>query len=220
VTVLADYSQSGEDDASARGLMPPYVVLQDFLDESTVAGLLDYATSHQFDFASSKIESKGVDSSHRVSKVLPGLGQYASIFDAKILDLVPALVAQMRATPIREPKIETELAAHGDGAFYKRHVDTQTGHYPDAERIRILSCVYYFYAEPKAFTGGALRLHSIGGKKGDRFVDIEPLRNSLLAFLAWAPHEVLPVACPSKEFIASRFAVNCWVHGKKPGFYS
>jgi len=214
---LADTLRSGEDDTSVRGLMPPYVVLQDFLDGNTVAGLLEYATSHQLDFVPSSIEAKGIDSSYRVSMVLPDLGRYGSLFDAKILDLVPDLVARMRATPVREPKIETELAVHGDGAFYKRHVDTKTGHYPDAARIRILSCVYYFYAEPRAFTGGALRLHSIGGKKGDRFVDIEPLRNSLLAFLAWAPHEVLPVACPSKKFIDSRFAINCWVHGKKPG---
>ena len=79
----------------------------------------------------------------------------------------------------------------------------------------VLSGVYYFNAEPKAFTGGALRLHAIGGKNGENFVDIEPVRNGLLVFPAWAPHEVLPVSCPSKRFINSRFAINCWVWYKR-----
>jgi Rps23 Pro-64 3,4-dihydroxylase Tpa1-like proline 4-hydroxylase len=120
-------------------------------------------------------------------------------------------------SPIAEPTLENELVAHGDGAFYKRHIDTKTADYQDVERIRVLSGVYYFYTEPKAFTGGALRLYTIGGKEGENFVDIEPVRNSLIVFLSWVPHEVLLTYCPSKRFVDSRFAINCWIHGKKPG---
>jgi SM-20-related protein len=79
----------------------------------------------------------------------------------------------------------------------------------------VLSGVYYFHAEPKAFTGGALRLYAIGGQ-GERYVDIEPTHNSLLMFPSWAPHEVMPVRCPSRRFVDSRFAINCWVHRAKP----
>ena len=215
--VSADYQRRNEGKTLARALMPPYIVLRDFLDEKTVEGFLDHAISHQSDFTPAKLESKGVDSSYRVSMALPDLGKFGQVLEAKILELLPSFITAMRATSIEEPKLETELVAHGDGAFYKRHVDTQTGHYPDIKRIRILSCVYYFNAEPKAFTGGALRLHALGGKDGENFVDIEPMRNSLLVFLAWAPHEVLPVSCPSKKFTDSRFAINCWVNGKKPG---
>jgi Rps23 Pro-64 3,4-dihydroxylase Tpa1-like proline 4-hydroxylase len=106
--------------------------------------------------------------------------------------------------------------AHGDGAFFTRHFDTIRANDSDQKRIRVLSGVYYFNAEPKAFTGGALRLHAIGGKEGENFVDIEPARNSLVVFLSWAPHEVLPVSCPSKRFIDSRFAINYWVRVMKP----
>jgi asparagine synthetase B (glutamine-hydrolysing) len=46
--------------------------------------------------------------------------------------------------------------------------------------------------------------------------DIEPIHNSLLMFPSWAPHEVMPVNCPSQRFIDSRFAINCWVHRERP----
>jgi Rps23 Pro-64 3,4-dihydroxylase Tpa1-like proline 4-hydroxylase len=203
------------DGSQARGLILPYIVLRDFLDEETVAGLLDYAISHQSDFEPTEV-GRTFDPSYRVSMVLRGLGSFRPILQTKLFDLMPSILTKMRVKPIEEPKLETQLVAHGDGAFYKRHTDTLTDKYHDAKQIRMLSGIYYFNAEPKAFTGGALRLHAIGGKEGENFVDIEPVRNSLLVFLAWAPHEVLPVSCPSKRFIDSRFAVNCWVHGKKP----
>jgi Rps23 Pro-64 3,4-dihydroxylase Tpa1-like proline 4-hydroxylase len=162
--------------------MPPYLVLRDFLDEATVAGLLDYAQAHQSDFAPTKLGG-----------------------------LVPKLIAEMRATPAESPKLETELVAHGDGAFFKRHIDTQTARYDDVSQIRVLSGVYYFHAEPKAFEGGALRLFAIGADPAP-YIDIEPARNSFLVFPSWAPHEVRPVSCSSNKFIDSRFAINCWVH--------
>jgi SM-20-related protein len=199
-----------------RGLIPPYIVRRNFLDEDSIAGLLDYAISHQSDFSPAKL-IRDFDPSYRVSMTLDDLGEFRKLFKTKILNLVSDFVAELRTTPVVEPVLETELVAHGDGAFYKRHIDTQTGQHSDAKRIRVLSGVYYFNAEPKAFSGGALRLHAFGGKEGENFVDIEPIHNSLLVFLAWAPHEVLPVSCPSKRFIDSRFAINCWIHGKKPG---
>jgi SM-20-related protein len=213
--VSPDLQQRSEGGTSARGLMPPYIALRDFLDDETVADLLNYVTSHESDFAPTKTEG-GYDPSNRRSMSLHDIGKFRQVLKTKILDLVPSILTEMRATSIEDPKLETQLVAHGDGAFYTRHIDTKTVHYADSDRIRVLSGVYYFNAEPKAFTGGALRLYAIGGTEGENFVDIEPLRNSLLVFLAWAPHEVLPVSCPSKRFIDSRFAINCWVRGKRP----
>jgi Rps23 Pro-64 3,4-dihydroxylase Tpa1-like proline 4-hydroxylase len=79
----------------------------------------------------------------------------------------------------------------------------------------VISAVYYFHTLPKAFSGGALRLHSLAasGKLGT-FVDVEPDCDTLIFFPSWFPHEVLPVHCPSGRFMDSRFAINCWVHAK------
>jgi Rps23 Pro-64 3,4-dihydroxylase Tpa1-like proline 4-hydroxylase len=109
--------------------------------------------------------------------------------------------------------VELELVAHGDGAFYRRHIDTQTA--TERSHIRVLSGVYYFHRQPKRFTGGALRLYAIGDPQ--RFTDIEPTHNTLVVFPAWAPHEVQPVRCPSGQFMDSRFAINCWLHARPPG---
>lgn len=195
--------------------MPPYVVLRNFLDVATVADLLNYTLSRQSDFAPTLLNSGAVNPALRVSSGLRELGRYRTVLKDKILGLVPELIARLRVTPFEQPKFETELVAHGDSAFYKRHIDTQTARYDDVGWIRVLSGVYYFNAEPKAFGGGALRLYAIGGKPDESFVDVEPFNNSLLVFPSWAPHEVMPVSVPSRRFTDSRFAVNCWVHRRK-----
>jgi hypothetical protein len=210
-----DLQLGDKDAASPRGLMPPYVVLRYFLDETTVAGLFAFALSKQPDFAPTRVVGKAVDPSIRISNGLRELGGYRPLIKDKILGLVPGLIARLQVTPFDACAVETELVAHGDGAFYKRHADTQTAVYNEVDRIRVLSGVYYFNAEPKAFAGGALRLYAIGGRPEQDFVDIEPLHNSLLVFPSWAPHEVMPVHCPSQRFMDSRFAINCWVHRRK-----
>jgi predicted 2-oxoglutarate/Fe(II)-dependent dioxygenase YbiX len=216
----ADLQRGGERAGAAGGLMPPYLVLRDFLDEAAAAGLLEHAITRQAQFTPTGVGSSpdgaSVDPSIRVSTGLRTLGAFRPMLKAKILGLLPTLVDQLGVKPPEDARLETQLVAHGDGAFYRRHIDTATALYRERDRIRILSGVYYFHAEPKAFTGGALRLHAIGGGVGANFIDLEPARNSLLVFLSWAPHEVMPVTCPSKAFADSRFAINCWIHDKKP----
>jgi SM-20-related protein len=198
--------------AAVRSIMPPYLVLRDFLDEATVAGLLSHALAHEAEFAPTQT-GHGVRSEIRVSLGLRNLGPFRSILRFKVLDLVSALVAKLHATPVQAPKLELQLVAHKDAAFYKRHIDTQTA--SDRARIRVLSAVYYFHAEPKAFSGGALRLFAIGGKPDKDFVDIDPTHNTLAAFPSWVPHEVKPISAPSARFIDSRFAINCWIYGER-----
>lgn len=189
--------------------MPPYLVLRDFLNTATVAGLLDHALQHEADFTPTALRIGEVKPHIRVSSGTRDLGPFQAILKAKILTLVPDWVDTLRITPIESPTLETELVAHNDGAFYKRHVDTERG--SDRRTIRVLSSVYYFHNKPKAFTGGALRLYEIGGDT-PTFVDIEPEYNSLLVFPSWAQHEVMRIDCSSKRFADSRFAINCWVH--------
>lgn len=115
--------------------------------------------------------------------------------------------------------VELELVADGDGAHFVRHSDIPTGpgRRPlggDAkgQQDRLLSGVYYFHREPKAFSGGALRLHRFGGVDvPEDWVDVEPEQNSFVAFPTWAPHEVRPISCPSRDFADSRLAVNAWL---------
>jgi len=199
--------------------MPPYVVLRDFLDDGLIAGLLDLAVTYEADFVSTQIVGDGVDFSVRKSLALRNLKDFGPTLRAKFGELAAELVARLRATPIAAPHVVVELVAHNDGAFFKRHVDTMTEKLRtataaayDRKHLIAFSGVCYFHAQPKAFSGGALRLYAIGDPQNATYVDIEPAHNSLVFFPSWAPHEVMPVSCPSGRFIDSRFAINCWVY--------
>lgn len=197
-------------------MMPPYLVLRDLLNADTVSGLFDFSLAHEGVFEPTGVgrtEQVVVKPDVRVSVGTHDLGPFRTILRDKLRALLTDLTVRLRTPPVDDPTFELQLVAHNDGAFYKRHIDTQTA--SDRQRIRVLSGVYYFHAEPKAFTGGALRLHAIGDPDMQTFVDIEPDHNTLLVFPSWAPHEVMPVSCPSRRFADSRFAINCWVRRPK-----
>lgn len=200
--------------SSALSSVLPHLVLHNFLDEDLAARLLDYAIGHEAEFRPSQVfrrQSGRVDPQARVSVATRRLRQFGPILTTKLLGRAPEFLAALQAAPVEAPQVELELVAHNDGAFYARHTDTVRA----SDEVRVLSGVYYFHAKPKAFTGGALRLLSIGDPTGTVHVDIEPADNTLVVFHAWAPHEVMPVACPSRRFGASRFAINCWIYRKR-----
>ena len=200
-----------------RTYVPPYGVYRGFLGPVTHAGLLAWAMENEAKFEASSVLRSLVpddprhDLSLRTSLRVSDFGPMKAILRQRVLDLVPVLIRNLRVTPFEPSKVELELVANNDGAFFKCHIDTFMG---DARKAsdRVLSAVYYFHAEPKAFSGGALRLYSFGMKKDEaEFVEVQPEQNTLLAFPSWASHEVLPVNCPSGRFSNSRFNVNCWV---------
>jgi len=212
--MTVDVEQGSSENSAARAILPPYLVLHDFLEPETAAGLLDFALAQESAFEPTKTGRGAAGKVNPVIRVSTGtreLGPFKPILKAKVLGMLPDLIARLGATPVESPRTELQLVAHNDGAFYKRHIDTQTAF--DRYSIRVLSGVYYFHAQPKAFTGGALRLFAIGG--GERYVDIEPTHNSLLVFPSWAAHQVMPISCPSKRFADSRFAINCWIYRTK-----
>lgn len=199
-----------------RSIMPPHRVLQGFLDAAEVERLLEHVAVREAAFAATRIGRETgarIDPAARVSTSLHDLGAFGPLFRKRLGGMADELIAGLRLSPFATAWIELELVAHGDGAFYRRHIDTQTA--TDRSYVRVLSGVYYFRGEPKAFTGGALRLYAVGDP--DRFVDIEPDHNTLLVFPSWALHEVRPVSCPSGRFIDSRFAINCWLNARRPG---
>ena len=215
-----DLGQSADGKPASRAIMPPYLVLPDFLPADTADRLLDYALANEAAFAPTKTggrERSGFNPKMRVSSGLRDLGPFAPIFKTGVRAILPDIVGRLGVSGVEAGQVELELVAHTDGAFYSRHIDTRTSETPHA--VRLISAVYYAYARPRAFTGGELRLFAIGGDDAP-FVDIPPAHNSLLAFPSWAPHEVRPVTCPSRRFADSRFAVNCWIYRKgsaRPG---
>jgi SM-20-related protein len=194
---------------------PPYGLIREWLGTPVVKELLDYAKANEQRFEDSGLgygENWKIDPANRRSKVLRKLDDFPEAPKEKIQQLLPTIFDRLGSTPFVPCKFELELVAHGDGAVFSRHVDTyKRNEGPGSHRI--VSAVYYFHVMPKRFSGGELRLHSLGGSdQPGTFVDIEPECDMIVFFPSWFPHEVLPVNCPSGRFRDSRFAINCWIH--------
>src|SRR5262249_50907859 len=149
---------------------PPHGVVRNWLGVDTVERLLFYAQSNEQLFKESGVgygTSGRIDGTRRISKRLNDLGKFTNEIKAKVQNLIPTIFETLGNEPFI-PTFELELVAHGDGAFFARHFDTTVTHQDHPSSDRIISAVYYFHAQPKAFSGGVLRLHSLAasGRQG------------------------------------------------------
>lgn len=212
--------------SEVEGPLPPWARICGFLPEDEHRQLLDWALSIRDKFTPATV-SKGrpqrefrVDPERRIGLTTRKLGPLEAVLRERLLGALPELMATTGTGGPLPISLELELAAHADGAYYRPHIDIPVG--ADRQPLganpgedRVLSAVYYFYSEPKGFTGGQLRLYSFGpipaaGGQQRAHIDLEPVRNSLVAFPSWVAHEVRPIRCPSGEFRNYRFALNCW----------
>jgi Rps23 Pro-64 3,4-dihydroxylase Tpa1-like proline 4-hydroxylase len=197
-------------------LIPPCFVIRDFLPVRDAQLLLDHAIATELDYTAATIGRRNrIVPKVRVAGKTKLPDPLCAILREAVIKRLPEVLANLGTPPFDIRRTELELIAHGDGAFYQRHRDT--GSDPNAKTLRLLSGVYYLHLEPRRFSGGALRIHSIGTPEQARWTDIEPDHNSFAFFPAWAPHEVRPISCPSGRFEDSRFAINFWAHGPSPG---
>jgi SM-20-related protein len=209
------------------GPLPPYARVFDFLPESEHQLLFDWALSIRDRFRPATV-SKGrperefrVDPERRIALTARKLGPLEAMLRERLLGALQELMTCTGTCGPPPTSLELELAAHGDGAYYRPHIDIPVG--VDRKPLgakpgedRVLSAVYYFHAEPQAFSGGQLRLYPFGPiptvaePQPTKNIDLEPVRNSLVAFPSWVPHEVRRIRCPSGHFRDDRFALNCW----------
>lgn len=189
----------------------PHVTRPRFLGGEVVQALLEYARTNRSSFVAAATglgERSRVDATARHSATLPMSGQLAEHIRDRMLAASGELFSTLGVPAFTPADLELQLVASGDGAFYRRHVDVATSSSPAPRRV--LTMVYYFFETPKRFSGGALRVHSFSPQSAE-FVDIEPECDLMVAFAAFAPHEVLPVRCPSAEFMHSRFSITGWL---------
>ena len=183
-----------------------HAVIEDFLEPALVENLLDHVESNQNRFAPTTVrqtDGTRVDPAARVSLGLEDLGDCREPLEHKLRAAEPMFRARLGIGAYDFHALELQIAAHNDGGFFCRHSDSYKGWGID----RVMSGVYYFCRQPCGFSGGMLRLYPLTGAG---HIDIAPMHNSLLLFPSFVQHEVMPVACPSRDFMDSRFAVNCW----------
>lgn len=194
---------------------PQYTLVRDFLGGDNVRRLLEFAQAHEHEFQRSEVVDGGsstIDDLRRVSLILPKIGDYETLIADRTRKALPEIFSALGTAPFDPAGFETEMAAHGDGAFFSRHIDMIVN-LEKSDTQRVLSMVYYFHKIPQPFSGGMLRLYSLADGPGAH-IDVEPVCDSAVFFPSWFPHEVLRINCPSGRFADSRFAINCWLRKK------
>jgi Rps23 Pro-64 3,4-dihydroxylase Tpa1-like proline 4-hydroxylase len=207
-----------------RLLAARFVRMMDFLSAAEHQRLLEHALTCQADFrASGIIGRKGEDTLNyevRKSRTLSGprLEEIWDMFDRRLHAILPAVRKELGMPWFHLGDVERQLTAHGSGGFFAPHVDT--GH-PIAANRRI-SCVYYFHASPKRFTGGELKLYDTwvmptGTTPAGTYTTLTPVDNSVVFFPSEMFHEVCPVRCETDAFEGSRFTMTIWFReGQRP----
>ena len=198
--------------------LPRHVVIDGFLPAELHDALLAQTLGQEEAFKRSTMREGGADVHGEARKSWVNdaeLGELEAPLETAVRAALPLIFEGLGIEPFEPAKIELEVSAHRDGDFYRPHVDTfhsedRAGRKTD----RVVTAVYYFHAQPRAFSGGEFRIHPFGGV-GEP-ITIEAEDNRLLAIPAFALHEVRPIACENGEFRSSRFAVNAWVHRARP----
>lgn len=199
---------------------PAVFVKTDFLTKSELRRLTKYVLTHEADFTASTVIPDGVpdpasDPSYRKSRVLYELEEYGTLVKDRLLDLLPEALKAFNREAFPLDKIDTQITASNDGDFFKVHQDNSSIEPWDIP-LRELSFVHYFHSEPKAFSGGQLRIYdsengAVRNSEKRRARTITPRQNTLVLFPSSYDHEVLPVRCPTARFANSRFTVNGWL---------
>jgi Rps23 Pro-64 3,4-dihydroxylase Tpa1-like proline 4-hydroxylase len=187
-----------------------YLQLDNFLSAADHQRLLNYVIEREAEFVPTTTFTGEVN--YRESVVLYSFSEFSELITQRLHQVLPQVFEQLGVAPFPVSQIEAQLTAHNDGQFYKVHNDN--GSHDTATRE--LTYVYYFYREPKPFTGGELVIYDSAIQnnyyiQADTFKTVEPRNNSIVFFLSRYMHEVLPIHCPSQTFSDSRFTINGWI---------
>ncbi len=201
----------------------PHVIFNNVLGPHAVAGLLDHVAARQAAFQPAVVRDRTtgqrrIDGNLRTSLSIADLGDFASAYRTAVETHAAPALARLQLTEVAVAPRELEINAYGDGGLFAPHIDTNE----QSQRVRVLSCVYYFARTPRPFTGGELRIHglptlSAGQVAGPPvYVDVAPEPDTMVMFPSWVRHEVMPVGVPSGAWLDGRFTLNCWLHRVAP----
>lgn len=201
-------------------LRPPHVLIPDFLNAAELADVQAFTLAQAAAFEGSGVHEEPYQGASptgyriRRSRVLEGHANapMAALMMPKLQELMPALWPRLGMKPIPLASLECQVTAHGDGDFFAAHTDNGM----PAIAHRRISYVLYFHREPKAFTGGHLRLYHTAfaegrSGRGEVAADIEPPRNGLMVFPTHIWHEVTPILCASAALTDQRLTLNGWL---------
>lgn len=204
----------------AETVPAPFVVHDDFLPDSLRDQIWHFALGSSGAFAPATVARRfagpdvdqRVDPSARRARTLSSPRQVAELMEPRLRSVVEAGARRLGLEPPKIDHIELEIAVYGDGDRFHCHQDLFEA---EASR-RVLSYVYFFAPEPRAFSGGELLLYDMTSTRegfvSNKFTRIDPTCNRLVLFAPATYHEVTPIHCSSEEPRDQRYTATGWVH--------
>ncbi|MGW3448810.1 2OG-Fe(II) oxygenase [Streptomyces sp. NPDC001076] len=190
--------------------------VREFLTETERRELLEHVIGAESRFSAATILPHGkgaevVDERIRRSVTLDGLGRFGDLLAQRVKEQLEAVRSRLDLPAFPLGRIELQATACGDGDYFRLHHDS------DGDDTRELTFVYFFFSEPRRFSGGELRIFETKAQDGeliptDRSQTIVPRGNLAVFFPSRHDHEVLPVRVPSRAFADSRFSITGWIH--------
>jgi len=193
------------------------LLLEEFFAPAEMGVLWTFAMNREPDFMASEVVSDEHPSRHdhdvRRSRVLFDVADVYPLVTERVLHVLPHVLDRLDLAPFEISDIELQLTASNDGEWFKAHRDGGQGVVTNRE----LTFVYYCHREPRAFSGGELRMYGPfedGEQPGGTGASqtIVPMQNSIVFFPSHYLHEVLPTRCPSRQFADCRLTYNGWLH--------
>ena len=197
---------------SAPQVMPwpaPFVRIANFFSQDDRDRLFQIAREYRGDFERLTIYSQEGEELHEEEQVrtqigLKGNREVPEIVKTSILELLPSVLPRLQIDPFPIGFFSAELALSRDGHFALAHRDDHDGRFK-------VSFAYYFYQQPKSFSGGDLLLYDSDTEKREflsaQFTQVKHADNSLLLFPSTYFHQITRVSCPTNQFEHGRFAV-------------
>lgn len=191
----------------------------DLLSARETAELYDHVLANQDRFVSAGMKSADgvrVNKRKRDGLVSVEMGEFRSRFVALVKSKLPEVQRRLNISTFDLSRIELKLSNHLDGHFFHTHQDVSRVEEDDDHRV--ISFLFYFHKQPKAFDGGDLLLFDTNAVqnayKQIQFTRIPCEHNSMVFFPSECFHCVEPVRLDSNEFGEGRFAVGGHVRAK------
>lgn len=186
-----------------------FVLLPEFLPQQAWLAIIGYLCAREQDFTPSLMYGPllppRIDEEERRSVGLADLGPFKSPLELRLREVWPRVSAELGVEAFEPKSIEMGATVYKHEGFFGLHHD-------GGEHRRPISFIYYCHREPKAFTGGELRIEHPRGTE----LKITPQANTAVFLLADWMHEVLPVQVPSRAFRDARLTIQGWAHRNVP----
>jgi 2OG-Fe(II) oxygenase superfamily len=190
------------------------IIAEEVLAQEEIAALAEYTLAREADFVVSSVIGPGAtteitDFEQGQTRILRSLGELQVMIAKRIQVLLPHVFEQLKFSSFPSSLGETYLMASGEGDSFRSHKEELDAASPPEE----ITFVYFYHREPKAFTGGELRIYEESIENGRRvasktFRTIIPQQNRMVFFPSRFVYEILPVHSPSGAFADSHFTLH------------